>query len=169
MVKSLGVDFADCSIGKWDAVTLPVKPDHIDEERDARAHIVSHDQSEEEGAGTAIGSAAAKAQDREFAQPAEENWEDYMGYGIRRPGCQSQWVQRPPGVAVTQKVQEGCEDDAAGKEGHFAPVGIDGISCVFDHKVPFWGRRDNTVRQSWQSVGLRNTLAGLRRSGPLKS
>ena len=115
-------------------MTLPVKPDHIDKERDARTHVVSHYQSEEEGTGTAIGSAATKTQDREFAQPAEKYWKDYMGHGIRRPGCQSQWVQGPPGVAVA--VQEGSEGDAAGEEGHFAPVGIDGVSCVFYHKVP---------------------------------
>ena len=117
-------------------MTLPVKPDHIDKERDACPHVVSHDQSEEEGAGTAIGSAAAKTQDREFAQPAEKYWEDYMGHGIRRSGCQTQWMQRPPGVAVTQEVQEGSEGDAAGEKSHFAPVGIDGVSCVFNHKVP---------------------------------
>ena len=115
---------------------LSVKPDHIHEKRDACPYVVSHDQAQEEGAGTAVGSAAAKAQDGEFAQPAEKDWEDYMGYGIRRSGCQSQGMQRPPGVAVAQEVQEGSKGDAAGKEGHFAPVGIDGVSCVFDHKVP---------------------------------
>ena len=86
------------SIGKWDAMPLSVKPDHIDKERDARAHVVSHDQSEEEGAGTAIGSAAAKTQDGELAQPAEERlgkttWvTGYAGPVARPSGCRGHQV-----------------------------------------------------------------------------